>query len=141
ETRPDALQRVEQMWRDCGAEVSSMSVEHHDEVLAATSHLPHMLAYSLVDSLSRMKENDEIFRFAAGGFRDFTRIASSNPVMWRDICIANQQALGGMLTRFADELHDLAALLEQGDAEGLLDLFESAKQARDRYVDGVKLPD
>ncbi|MBW9257572.1 MAG: prephenate dehydrogenase/arogenate dehydrogenase family protein [Candidatus Thiodiazotropha sp. (ex. Lucinisca nassula)] len=141
ETRPDALQRVEKMWRDCGAEVSSMSVEHHDEVLAATSHLPHMLAYSLVDSLSRMKENDEIFRFAAGGFRDFTRIASSNPVMWRDICIANQQALGGMLTRFANELHDLAALLEQGDAEGLLNLFESAKQARDRYVDGVEHPE
>ncbi|MCG7898025.1 MAG: prephenate dehydrogenase/arogenate dehydrogenase family protein [Candidatus Thiodiazotropha weberae] len=141
ETRADAVQRVEQMWLDCGAEVSSMSVDHHDEVLAATSHLPHMLAYSLVDSLSRLKENDEIFRFAAGGFRDFTRIASSNPVMWRDICIANQQALGGMLTRFADELHDLAALLEQGDADGLLSLFESAKQARDRYVDGVKHPE
>ncbi|MEJ2619149.1 MAG: prephenate dehydrogenase/arogenate dehydrogenase family protein [Candidatus Thiodiazotropha sp.] len=140
ETAAEALQRVEQMWRDCGAEVSSMRVEHHDEVLAATSHLPHMLAYSLVDSLARMKENDEIFRFAAGGFRDFTRIASSNPVMWRDICMANQQALSSMLTRFANELHDLAGLLEKGDEDGLLKLFESAKQARDRYVDGVKHP-
>jgi prephenate dehydrogenase len=138
ETAAEALQRVEQMWQNCGAVVSTMQVEHHDEVLAATSHLPHMLAYSLVDSLARMKENDEIFRFAAGGFRDFTRIASSNPVMWRDICVANQQALSGMLTRFADELHDLAGLLEKGDEEGLLKLFESAKQARDRYVDGVK---
>jgi prephenate dehydrogenase len=138
ETDSQAVQRVEQMWQDCGAVVSTMEVEHHDEVLAATSHLPHMLAYSLVDSLAQMKENDEIFRFAAGGFRDFTRIASSNPVMWRDICIANQQALGSMLTRFADELHDLAGLLEKGDADGLLKLFESAKQARDRYVDGVK---
>ncbi len=138
ETGSDALNRVERMWRDCGAEVSRMSVAHHDEVLAATSHLPHLLAYSLVDSLSRMEENDEIFRFAAGGFRDFTRIASSNPVMWRDICMANQQALGGMLSRFADQLHDLAGLLEEGDAEGLLRLFESAKQARDRYVDGVE---
>jgi prephenate dehydrogenase len=138
ETDSQAMQRVEQMWQDCGAVVSTMEVEHHDEVLAATSHLPHMLAYSLVDSLAQMKENDEIFRFAAGGFRDFTRIASSNPVMWRDICIANQQALGSMLTRFADELHDLAGLLEKGDADGLLKLFESAKQARDRYVDGVK---
>ena len=114
-----------------------MSVEHHDEVLAATSHLPHMLAYSLVDTLSRMKENDEIFRFAAGGFRDFTRIASSNPVMWRDICMANQHALSGMLTHFADELRDLASLLEEGDGGGLLELFESAKRARDKYVDGV----
>jgi prephenate dehydrogenase len=138
ETQPEAVARVEQLWSDCGAVVSRMSVAHHDEVLAATSHLPHMLAYALVDSLSRMKENDEIFRYAAGGFRDFTRIASSNPVMWRDICIANQEALGQMLTRFANELHDLAGLLEQGDDAGLQALFESAKRARDRYVDGAK---
>lgn len=138
ETDPEALSRVERMWRQCGAEITHMSVEHHDEILAATSHLPHMLAFSLVDSLARLKENDEIFRYAAGGFRDFTRIASSNPVMWRDICLANQQALSGMLTRFAGELHELAAILERGDGDGLLEIFERAKQARDRYVDGVQ---
>jgi prephenate dehydrogenase len=137
ETCQEAVQQVEALWKHCGADVTYMSVAHHDEVLAATSHLPHMLAYSLVDTLSRMKENDEIFRYAAGGFRDFTRIASSNPVMWRDICLANQQALSDMLTCFADDLHDLAALLENGDEKGLLDLFESAKKARDRYVDGL----
>jgi prephenate dehydrogenase len=137
QTDPHALQRVEKMWQQCGAEVVQMSVEHHDEALAATSHLPHMLAFTLVDSLARMKENDEIFRFAAGGFRDFTRIASSNPVMWRDICIANRQSLNEMLTRFADELHELAALLQNSDEKGLLEIFERAKQARDRYVDGV----
>ena len=137
-TDSDALLRVEQVWQLCGAEVTRMSVEHHDEVLAATSHLPHMLAYSLVDSLARMKENDEIFRYAAGGFRDFTRIASSNPTMWRDICLANSEALGQMLQRFAIELKDLAALLQQGDSAGLLELFERAKSARDRYVDGIK---
>jgi prephenate dehydrogenase len=137
ETDPGALDRVEQAWKLCGAEVTRMSVAHHDEVLAATSHLPHMLAYSLVDSLARLKENDEIFRYAAGGFRDFTRIASSNPTMWRDICLANSQALGQMLQRFADELKDLAALLHAGDSEGLLALFERAKAARDRYVDGI----
>ncbi|MCU7931675.1 MAG: prephenate dehydrogenase/arogenate dehydrogenase family protein [Candidatus Thiodiazotropha sp. (ex Codakia rugifera)] len=137
ETNADAVNRVDKMWRQCGAEVTHMSVGHHDEVLAATSHLPHMLAFTLVDSLARMKENDEIFRFAAGGFRDFTRIASSNPVMWRDICVANQKSLNGMLTRFANELHELAALLQSGDEEGLLEVFERAKQARDRYVDGV----
>ncbi|MCU7865459.1 MAG: prephenate dehydrogenase/arogenate dehydrogenase family protein [Candidatus Thiodiazotropha sp. (ex Lucinoma borealis)] len=139
ETNADALNRVDKMWRQCGAEVTHMSVDHHDEVLAATSHLPHMLAFTLVDSLARMKENDEIFRFAAGGFRDFTRIASSNPVMWRDICVANQKSLNGMLTRFANELHELAALLQSGDEEGLLEVFERAKQARDRYVDGINL--
>ena len=138
QTDPGALERVEQVWKLCGAEVTQMSVAHHDEVLAATSHLPHMLAYSLVDSLARLKENDEIFRYAAGGFRDFTRIASSNPTMWRDICLANREALEQMLQRFTDELKDLAELLRAGDGGGLLALFERAKSARDRYVDGIK---
>jgi len=137
ETDRQALRRVETMWRQCGAEVTEMAVAHHDEVLAATSHLPHMLAYSLVDSLARMKENDEIFRYAAGGFRDFTRIASSNPVMWRDICLANRSALGQMLKHFAGELHDLADALSSGDGDRLLQIFERAKAARDRYVDRV----
>ncbi|MCU7796020.1 MAG: prephenate dehydrogenase/arogenate dehydrogenase family protein [Candidatus Thiodiazotropha sp. (ex Myrtea spinifera)] len=138
ETEAKAVSRVAEMWRQCGADITRMPVAHHDEILAATSHLPHMLAFSLVDSLARLKENDEIFRYAAGGFRDFTRIASSNPVMWRDICLANQDHLSAMLTRFADELHELAAILEQGDSEGLLEIFERAKQARDRYIDGVE---
>jgi prephenate dehydrogenase len=136
-TDPDALQRVTEMWQLCGAEVTSMGVEHHDEVLAATSHLPHMLAFSLVDSLAKMKENDEIFRYAAGGFRDFTRIASSNPVMWRDICLANQDALGDMLHRFADDLTDLGNTLKEGDGHHLLEIFERAKSARDRYIDST----
>lgn len=136
-TNADALRRVRQVWEQCGAEVTLMETAHHDEVLAATSHLPHMLAYSLVDSLAGMKENDEIFRFAAGGFRDFTRIASSNPTMWRDICLANREALGEMLTRFAEDLRYLADALEKGDAEGLLEIFERAKAARDRYIDGI----
>ncbi len=138
ETAPEALARVEAMWRLCGAEVVEMSVEHHDEVLAATSHLPHMLAYTLVDSLARMKENDEIFRYAAGGFRDFTRIASSNPVMWRDICVANRDAIGGMLDAFASELTELSETLKRGDGEHLLEIFARAKAARDRFIDGVE---
>ena len=138
ETDASALAAVETLWRQCGAEITHMSVAHHDEILAATSHLPHMLAFSLVDSLARLKENDEMFRYAAGGFRDFTRIASSNPVMWRDICLANQGSLGVMLTRFADELHELASILETGDGEGLLAIFERAKQARDKYIDGTQ---
>jgi prephenate dehydrogenase len=129
--------RVRSMWEACGAEVTEMSVAHHDEVLAATSHLPHMLAFGLVDLLARMKENDEIFRYAAGGFRDFTRIASSNPVMWRDICIANREALGPMLAAFADELGELARRISASDGDELLRIFERAKAARDRYVDGV----
>jgi prephenate dehydrogenase len=132
------VSRVAGMWLDCGAEVSEMSVEHHDEVLAATSHLPHMLAFGLVDALARMKENDEIFRYAAGGFRDFTRIASSSPVMWRDICLANREALSRMLERFAVEMTDLADAIRRGDGDRLLEIFSRAKAARDRYVDGMR---
>jgi prephenate dehydrogenase len=136
DTDPDAVDRVTRMWRSCGAQVSSMSVGHHDEILAATSHLPHMLAFGLVDVLARMQENDDIFRYAAGGFRDFTRIASSNPVMWRDICIANRDALGEMLRGFSEEMAVLADTIRRGDGEQLLEIFERAKEARDRFVDG-----
>ncbi len=138
ENDPAAVQRVKSVWEACGAEVSTMSVAHHDEVLAATSHLPHMLAFGLVDMLARLKENDEIFRYAAGGFRDFTRIASSNPVMWRDICIANRHALGPMLSGFAEEMGELADRIEKADGEALLEIFERAKAARDRYIDGIE---
>ncbi|MEO5342385.1 MAG: prephenate dehydrogenase/arogenate dehydrogenase family protein [Gammaproteobacteria bacterium SHHR-1] len=136
DTDPAATARVDLMWRACGAEVNYMTVEHHDEVLAATSHLPHMLAFGLVDLLARMRENDEMFRYAAGGFRDFTRIASSNPVMWRDICLANRDALSGMLSQFSAEMEQLAQSIAQGDGEQLLEIFSRAKQARDAFIDG-----
>ncbi|MCW8906152.1 MAG: prephenate dehydrogenase/arogenate dehydrogenase family protein [Sedimenticola sp.] len=137
ETSDAALQRVRAMWEACGGEITLMSVEHHDEVLAATSHLPHMLAFGLVDTLAQMKENDEIFRYAAGGFRDFTRIASSNPVMWRDVCVANRRALGKMMSHYLNEMQALADTIERGDADQLMEIFTRAKEARDRYIDGV----
>lgn len=139
ETDPAALAQVQTMWELCGAEVTQMSVAHHDEVLAATSHLPHLLAFGLVDTLARLRENDEVFRYAAGGFRDFSRIASSNPVMWRDICLANREALSLMLARFGAEMTDLAGSIRRADGEHLLDIFTRAKAARDRYVDRVTL--
>ncbi|MBV5310545.1 prephenate dehydrogenase/arogenate dehydrogenase family protein [Chromatium okenii] len=138
ETDPAALAQVQTMWELCGAEVTQMSVAHHDEVLAATSHLPHLLAFGLVDTLARLRENDEVFRYAAGGFRDFSRIASSNPVMWRDICLANREALSLMLAQFGAEMTDLAESIRRADGEHLLDIFTRAKAARDRYVDGAK---
>jgi len=134
-TTAEALESVESMWRCCGAEVTCMSVDHHDEVLAATSHLPHMLAFGLVDTLARMDENDEIFRYAAGGFRDFTRIASSNPVMWRDICVANKEALGTMMDCYIKDMEVLAGTIKRGDGERLLEVFSRAKAARDRYIE------
>ena len=93
ENLPDDVQMISSMWETCGANVVSMSVEHHDLMLAATSHLPHVLAYSLVSCLAKMSEEENIFKYSGGGFRDFSRIASSNPEMWSDICISNQENL------------------------------------------------
>ena len=135
DTDPEALATVQRLWECAGAEVNLMSVAHHDEILAATSHLPHMLAFGLVDTLARMRDQDEMFRYAAGGFRDFTRIASSSPVMWRDICLANREALSTMLTRFSDELTELAQSIRAADGKHLLELFERAKAARDRFTE------
>lgn len=137
ETDAQALARVTALWQAAGAEVSVMSVAHHDELLAATSHLPHMLAFGLVDLLAQMQSNAEVFRYAAGGFRDFTRIASSNPVMWRDICLANRHALSDMLACFSHEMTELAATIRAGDGEHLLEIFTRAKAARDHFIDGA----
>ena len=130
-----ALEQVRWMWQQAGAEVIDMSVVHHDEVLAATSHLPHMLAFTLVDTLARLEDHDDIFRYAAGGFRDFTRIASSNPQMWHDICLNNREALLKMINRFSEELSILAAAIDRGDSEAVLQTFERAKEARDSYCE------
>ena len=143
-----ALAQVHLLWRAAGAEVVEMGVEHHDEVLAATSHLPHILAYALVDTLVRMDacgdanpdSSEEIFRFAAGGLRDFTRIASSDPTMWRDICLANRPAIITLLERFRGDLDALTELIRTSDSERILAVFSRAKAARDRCYNnsGVK---
>jgi prephenate dehydrogenase len=133
-TGVDALQLVSDMWEATGAEVVEMDPVSHDEVFAACSHVPHVLAYALVDSLVRRDDHREIFHFAAGGFRDFTRIASSNPEMWRDICMANRDAIVQVLTQFAGDLDDLIAALEAGKGDKLKKTFERAKHARDTYM-------
>lgn len=135
ETNPEAVAKVHAMWQAAGAEVESMAVQHHDEILAATSHLPHILAFGLVDSLARMEDTREIFRYAAGGFRDFTRIASSDPQMWTDICLANRTALLQMLGHFAEDLAGINEAIDKGDGEHLLKVFRRAKAARDRFCE------
>lgn len=143
ESSSDAVAKVVEMWQESGAVTEQMSVERHDEVLAATSHLPHLLAFGLVDSLRAMDESEDIFRFAAGGFRDFTRIASSDPVMWRDICLSNREALLKVLQKYSDDLAQLTSLVSDGDGSALEDTFAQAKAARDRYanqLDGWKGP-
>lgn len=130
---PDAVARVRALWAAAGAEVECMDIAHHDRVLAATSHLPHLLAYALVDMLAGLPEGEEIFRYAAGGFRDFTRIASSDPVMWRDICRANGAELGAMIARYRAVLDLLAEAVTHADGARLQEIFGRAKQARDRH--------
>lgn len=138
QTNESAIAVVHAAWRYCGAEVTRMFAVDHDRILAATSHLPHMLAYALVDMLARMDDKEEVFRYAAGGFRDFTRIASSNPVMWRDICVANKDQLAALVEDFAAELQQLAASIRAGEQQQLEQIFENARDARESFVDGLK---
>ena len=133
ETDAIALGRVSEMWETVGAEVIEMDATHHDEILAATSHLPHLLAYTLVDMLGCMKERAEIFHFTAGGLRDFARIASSDPQMWHDICFANRDALVEALERFSSELGRLTDAVRHGDGEFVRSVFTRAKSIRDEY--------
>ncbi len=129
-----AIARVRAMWEATGATVTEMDPVHHDEVLAATSHLPHVLAFALVESLARLHDKREIFEYAAGGFRDFTRIASSDPDMWRDICLANADAILAMIERFSTDLQVLADAVRDHDSDKLQEIFTAAKQARDGFA-------
>ena len=129
-----ALNLVRQMWETAGADVVNLEAMHHDAVLAATSHLPHLLAYALVDCLAGMQERDEIFQFAAGGFADFSRIASSHPQMWHDVCFSNRAALLKALSEFDAHLAGIRAAIETGDSDTLLEIFSRARQARDDFT-------
>ena len=131
ETDTTAVGKVHAMWQAAGAEVATMSATEHDALLAASSHLPHLLSYALVDMLVRRDDHRAIFDCAAGGFRDFTRIAASDPVMWRDICLANRAAILDVLRQYRDDLGDLVQAVEKGDGHWLLDTFNRAKHARD----------
>ncbi len=128
-----AVAAVTALWQGLGAEVVTMSVSHHDHVLAQTSHLPHLLAYALVDLLSQQGDSLEIFEFAAGGFRDFSRIAASDPIMWRDIFETNRAELLPILDQYMSELGLLRDLLEAGDMGSIQDVLARAKVARDHF--------
>lgn len=132
---PEAVRRVRAMWEAAGAQVVEMDATRHDEILAATSHLPHLLAYNLVDVLGRMEERQEMFRYAAGGFRDFTRIASSDPTMWHDICLANGDAILMAIEAFREGLADLECAVREQDGKTLMDAFARSKAIRDRFTE------
>ncbi len=133
-THKAALQKIQRFWEHCGSEVSLMDVERHDAILAATSHLPHVLAFALVDMLGHQDEQNEIFNYAAGGFRDFTRIASSDPTMWRDICLANKNEIIPLLQQTSVQLEKIQSLLEHDDGQQLFEIFAYANTARQRFL-------
>lgn len=135
ENRPEAIERVEAMWVACGANVTRMDPEHHDRVFSAVSHLPHMLAFALVEMIAGREEGEELFSFAASGFRDFTRIAGSSPEMWRDICLSNRDLVVADIEAFQRSLSELAQCIRAADAEGVRRVFESARAARQRWID------
>ncbi|MBF0623368.1 MAG: prephenate dehydrogenase/arogenate dehydrogenase family protein [Magnetococcales bacterium] len=139
-TRPQAMELVRLVWEAAGSTVETMDPDHHDRVLAATSHLPHLMAYNIVNTLSDLEDDirGEVFRYAASGFRDFTRIASSDPTMWRDICLENRDAILDVLARFRDDLDKLTKRVKEGDADGLFGIFARSKSTRDRIMEENK---
>ena len=135
ENRPEAVARVREMWAACGAVLHEMSPQEHDRVFAAVSHMPHLLAFGLVHDLAGRANAEQLFSYAASGFRDFTRVAGSHPEMWRDICVANRHSLMAELDAYLSELAYLRALLMAGDGPALEAVFDAASRARNEWAD------
>jgi prephenate dehydrogenase len=135
ENAPEHVQALRTVWEICGAKVSELAPADHDRVFAAVSHLPHLLAFALVHDLAERDNADQLFGFAASGFRDFTRIASSHPEMWRDICIANRNALLKEVDAFMMELLKTRVLLASADSTGLEAMFAAARARRDAWLE------
>ena len=134
---PVAVERVASFWRRLGADVETMTPEHHDRVLAVTSHLPHLIAYSIVGTASDLEAvtESEVIKYSAGGFRDFTRIAASDPTMWRDVFLSNREAVLEMLGRFSEDLAQLQRAIRWGDGDALFDLFTRTRAIRRSIVE------
>jgi prephenate dehydrogenase len=129
-----AVEKVAAAWAACGARITQMKPDEHDAVLAAVSHLPHVLAYALVHDIAGRPNSQQLFSYAAGGFRDFTRIASSHPEMWRDICVANRDRLLDEVQAFEEKLAQFKKLIEKGDGPALEKVFAEAREARNRWI-------
>ena len=135
-SNPSAVARLEKFWHSCGSDVELMTPEHHDLVLAITSHLPHLIAYNTVATAADLEEvtDSEVIKYSAGGFRDFTRIAASDPTMWRDVFLNNREAVLEMLGRFSEDLSALQRAIRWGDGETLFNLFTRAREVRRNII-------
>lgn len=132
------IERVMAAWKHCGAIIHRLSAEEHDRIFAAVSHLPHLLAYALVDDIAKKPHADLLFAFAASGFRDFTRIAGSSPEMWRDISLANQEALLAELDAYMAQLNTMRAMLAAKDGPGLEAVYANARRARQNWMNAIE---
>jgi len=137
DTDPGALARVTALWQSAGMKVLTMDAEHHDLVLAITSHLPHLIAYTIVGTATDLEDTlkSEVIKFSAGGFRDFTRIAASDPVMWRDVFLNNREAVLEMLQRFSEDLTALQRAIRWGEGQKLEDLFTRTRAIRRSIIE------
>ena len=137
DTDPAALAKVTAMWERAGMRVATMAPDHHDKVLAVTSHLPHLIAYTIVGTATELGEDlqSEVVAYSAGGFRDFTRIAASDPVMWRDIFLTNREAVLELLQRFSEDLTALQRAIRRGDGETLYDWFDRTRAIRRSIIE------
>ncbi len=136
-TEPDAVERIAELWRRAGMTIEIMDANHHDRVLAITSHLPHLIAYTIVGTATDLAENlkQEVVKYSAGGFRDFTRIAASDPVMWRDIFLANREAILELLGQFSEDLTALRRAIRRGEGDILMDVFTHTREIRRGVVE------
>lgn len=136
-TAPDAVQRVRALWQKAGMKVDEMTADHHDRVLAITSHLPHLIAYTIVGTADDLEEDtrQEVIKYSASGFRDFTRIAASDPVMWRDIFLSNREAVLETLQRFTEDLTTLQRAIRRGEGDTLEALFTRTRAIRRSVID------
>lgn len=136
DTDPVAVEQLVAFWRGCGSNVEVMTPEHHDLVLAITSHLPHLIAYNIVSTAADLEEvtSSEVIKYSAGGFRDFTRIAASDPTMWRDVFLNNKDAVLEMLGRFSEDLSALQRAIRWGDGDMLFDVFTRSRQVRRNII-------
>jgi len=145
-TDPDALEKLSEFWRRCGSNVDTMDPDHHDMVLAIVSHLPHIIAYNIVGTADDLQTvtKSEVIKYSASGFRDFTRLAASDPTMWRDVCLHNKDAILEMLARFSEDLASLQRAIRWGDGEKLFDLFTRTRAIRRSIIEAgqeVDAPD
>ncbi|MGN6536608.1 MAG: prephenate/arogenate dehydrogenase family protein [Mesorhizobium sp.] len=136
-TDPAALEKLSEFWRRCGSNIDTMDAEHHDMVLAIVSHLPHIIAYNIVGTADDLESvaKGEVIKYAASGFRDFTRLAASDPTMWRDVCLHNKDAILEMLARFSEDLASLQRAIRWGDGEKLFDLFTRTRGIRRSIIE------